>query len=69
MRVSDGRRKLQPRTLMLNYAIVFLLVAILAGVLGFGVVAGTAALIAKVCFVIFLVLFLLSLLGGGRRQL
>ncbi len=52
---------------MLTYSIVFLLVAILAGVLGFGVIAGTAATIAKVCFVVFLVLFLFSLLGGRRR--
>jgi uncharacterized membrane protein YtjA (UPF0391 family) len=53
---------------MLNYAIIFLIVAILAGVLGFGFVAGTAAMIAKVCFVVFLVLFLFSLFSG-RRQL
>jgi uncharacterized membrane protein YtjA (UPF0391 family) len=52
---------------MLNYALIFLIIAILAGVLGFGVVAGTAAMIAKVCFVVFLVLFLFSLLGGRRR--
>lgn len=52
---------------MLNYAIIFLIVAILAGVLGFGVVAGTAATIAKICFVVFLVLFLFSLLSGRRR--
>jgi uncharacterized membrane protein YtjA (UPF0391 family) len=47
---------------MLNYAIIFLIVALIAGVLGFGVIAGTAATIAKVLFVIFLVLFLVSLL-------
>ena len=52
---------------MLNYAIIFLIIAILAGVLGFGVIAGTAAMVAKVCFVVFLVLFLFSLLGGRRR--
>lgn len=52
---------------MLNYALIFLIVAILAGVLGFGVVAGTAAMVAKVCFVVFLILFLFSLLGGRRR--
>jgi uncharacterized membrane protein YtjA (UPF0391 family) len=52
---------------MLNYAIIFLIVAILAGVLGFGVVAGTAATIAKICFVVFLVLFLFSLLSGRKR--
>jgi uncharacterized membrane protein YtjA (UPF0391 family) len=52
---------------MLNYAIIFLIIAILAGVLGFGVVAGTAATIAKVLFVVFLVLFLFSLFTGRRR--
>jgi uncharacterized membrane protein YtjA (UPF0391 family) len=52
---------------MLNYAVIFLIVAILAGVLGFGVVAGTAATIAKICFVVFLVLFLFSLLSGRKR--
>ena len=52
---------------MLSYAITFLIIAIIAGVLGFGVVAGTAAMIAKICFVLFLVLFIASLFGGGRR--
>jgi uncharacterized membrane protein YtjA (UPF0391 family) len=52
---------------MLNYAIIFLIVAILAGILGFGVVSGTAATIAKICFVVFLVMFLFSLLSGRRR--
>lgn len=53
---------------MLGYAITFLLVALLAGVLGFGVIAGTAATIAKVLFVIFLVLFIISLLRGRSRR-
>jgi len=42
---------------MLNYAVTFLIIALIAGILGFGVIAGTAATIAKVLFVIFLVLF------------
>ncbi len=46
---------------MLSYAILFLIVALIAGVLGFGVVAGTAATIAKICFVVFLILFVISL--------
>jgi uncharacterized membrane protein YtjA (UPF0391 family) len=49
---------------MLNYALVFLVIAILSGVLGFGVLVGTAALVAKVSFVAFLVLFLYALFGG-----
>jgi|HubBroStandDraft_1064217.scaffolds.fasta_scaffold446218_2 uncharacterized membrane protein YtjA (UPF0391 family) len=49
---------------MLGFAVIFLIVAIFAGVLGFGVIAGTAAMIAKVLFVFFLILFLASFFGG-----
>ncbi len=51
---------------MLNWTLMFLVVALIAGILGFGVVAGTAALIAKICFVVFLVFFLASLIQGRR---
>jgi uncharacterized membrane protein YtjA (UPF0391 family) len=51
---------------MLHYAIVFLIIALLAGVFGFGGIAGTSAWIAQVLFVVFLVLFLVSLLTGRR---
>lgn len=47
---------------MLHYAVVFLVVAIVAAVLGFGVIAGTAAWIAKVCFIVFLVMALIAFL-------
>ena len=53
---------------MLYYALVFLIVAIIAGLLGFGVIAFASAEIAKICFFVFLVLFLVSLfmhLGRG----
>ena len=53
---------------MLYYALVFLVIAILAGMLGFGVVAFAAAGIAKICFFIFLVLFLLSFVGHISRR-
>jgi len=46
---------------MLSYTITFLLIAIVAGILGFGVIAGTAATIAKVLFLVFLVLFIASM--------
>lgn len=52
---------------MLTYAIIFLLIAVAAGILGFGVIAGTAASIAKICFVVFLVLFIVSLARGRKR--
>lgn len=51
---------------MLGYAITFLLIAIVAAILGFGVVAGTAATIAKVCFVVFLIFFIVALFRGRR---
>jgi uncharacterized membrane protein YtjA (UPF0391 family) len=51
---------------MLTYALIFFIVALLAGILGFGVIAGTAATIAKVLFVIFLILFVVSLLRGRK---
>jgi len=52
---------------MLYYALVFLLVAVVAAVLGFGGVAFAAAGIAKILFFIFLVLFLVSLISHLTR--
>jgi uncharacterized membrane protein YtjA (UPF0391 family) len=49
----------------LRWALLFLLVALVAFVLGFTEVAGTAYLAAKILFVVFLVLFLVSLVMGG----
>jgi len=46
---------------MLYWSLVFLLIAIMAGLLGFGVVAFAAAGIAKILFFLFLVGFLVSL--------
>jgi uncharacterized membrane protein YtjA (UPF0391 family) len=45
---------------MLGWALAFLLVALVAAVLGFGGIAGTAVGIAKVIFLIAIVLFLVS---------
>jgi uncharacterized membrane protein YtjA (UPF0391 family) len=49
---------------MLNWALMFLLVALLAAVFGFTGIAVAAAGIAKLLFVLFLVLFLASLVIG-----
>jgi uncharacterized membrane protein YtjA (UPF0391 family) len=51
---------------MLRYALIFLIVALIAGALGFFAVEGTAAWIAKVLFVVFIILFLIGLLSGRR---
>ncbi len=53
---------------MLSWAITFLLVAIIAAVLGFGGVAGAAAGIAKTLFVVCLVLFVISLVLDRRPR-
>jgi uncharacterized membrane protein YtjA (UPF0391 family) len=45
---------------MLNWAILFLVVALVAAVLGFGGIAGTAIGIAKLIFVVAIILFLIS---------
>jgi uncharacterized membrane protein YtjA (UPF0391 family) len=51
---------------MLSWSITFLVIALVAAVLGFGGIAGTAAGIAKLLFGVFIVLFLVSLIFGRR---
>jgi uncharacterized membrane protein YtjA (UPF0391 family) len=53
---------------MLYWALMFLIIAMVAAVFGFGGVYVAAAGIAKILFFIFLVLFIVSLLGGGLRR-
>ena len=53
---------------MFGWAIAFLVIALIAGALGFGVVAGTAFSAAKIVFVVALIAFLISgVLGFTRR--
>jgi uncharacterized membrane protein YtjA (UPF0391 family) len=51
---------------MLYYAMVFLLIALVAAIFGFTGVYVAAAGIAKILFFLFLVLFLVSLVAGRR---
>jgi uncharacterized membrane protein YtjA (UPF0391 family) len=53
---------------MLYYALVFLLIAIVAGFFGFGGVYVAAAGIAKVLFFVFVVAFLISAITGVLRR-
>jgi uncharacterized membrane protein YtjA (UPF0391 family) len=54
------------RSFMLSWALTFLIIALIAAVLGFGGIAGSAAWIAQVLFGIFVILFLVSFLFRGR---
>ncbi len=76
---SELRQKIiQPRApqgpdyerkeIMLQWALTFFIVAIIAAVFGFGGIAAGAAGIAKILFFVFIVLFLLSLLSGLARR-
>jgi uncharacterized membrane protein YtjA (UPF0391 family) len=51
---------------MLGWALFFLVLAIVSGLLGYGGVAGLAAAIAQALFFLFLVLFIVALLLGRR---
>ena len=53
---------------MLYWTVVFLVIALIAGALGFGVIGGMAYSAAQILFFIFLVLFVLSLLSGTLRR-
>ena len=53
---------------MLYYTLMFLLIALIAGALGFGVVAFAAAEIARIVFFVFLVLFVVGLVSHLFRR-
>ncbi len=53
---------------MLYWALMFLVVALVAAVFGFGGIASTATGMAQILFVIALVLFVVSLFAGFLRR-
>ncbi|PIW60512.1 MAG: DUF1328 domain-containing protein [Candidatus Omnitrophica bacterium CG12_big_fil_rev_8_21_14_0_65_50_5] len=52
---------------MLNWAATFFIIAIIAAVLGFTNVAGSAIDIAKILFVVFLILAVVSFISGRKK--
>jgi uncharacterized membrane protein YtjA (UPF0391 family) len=64
---------LEPKTwksevrVMLSWVVTFLIIALIAGILGFGGIAGASIEIAKVIFFIAVVLFLVSAVVGLAR--
>ncbi|OWK38687.1 DUF1328 domain-containing protein [Fimbriiglobus ruber] len=53
---------------MVQWAITFFVIALIAAVFGFGGIAGEAAWIGKVLLVVFLILAVLSMLFGRRGR-
>jgi uncharacterized membrane protein YtjA (UPF0391 family) len=53
---------------MLQLAIACLVIALIAGLFGFGVVASSFAGAAKILFFVFVVFAVLSFVGGGFRS-
>ncbi len=52
---------------MLHYAVTFFIIAIVAALLGFGGIAGSAVEIAKILFFVFLILSALVFVFGRAR--
>ena len=51
---------------MINWAITFLIIALIAAALGFGGIAGTAVGLAKILFFVFIVLFIIAFVMGRK---
>ncbi|HOY19528.1 MAG TPA: DUF1328 domain-containing protein [Haliscomenobacter sp.] len=52
---------------MLRWSLTFLIVAIIAGIFGFGGIAAGAAGFAKILFFLAIAVFIISLLFGRKR--
>jgi uncharacterized membrane protein YtjA (UPF0391 family) len=52
---------------MLSWVVTFLIVALIAGILGFGGIAGASVEIAKIIFFVAVILFLVSAVVGVTR--
>jgi uncharacterized membrane protein YtjA (UPF0391 family) len=53
---------------MLGWVVTFLVIALIAGLLGFGGVAGASIEIAKIIFFVAIILFLISAIVGVARR-
>ncbi len=53
---------------MLSWAVLFLIVALIAALFGFTTIAGTSIVAAKIVFFVFLVMFVVSIVMGSRTR-
>jgi uncharacterized membrane protein YtjA (UPF0391 family) len=49
---------------MLRWAVAFFMIAVIAGIFGFGGIASGAVDIARICFIFFIIVFAVSLTWG-----
>jgi uncharacterized membrane protein YtjA (UPF0391 family) len=63
----DAREEFESESVMLSWVVTFLVIALIAGVLGFGGVAGASIEIAKTIFFIAVILFIVSAVIGLTR--
>jgi uncharacterized membrane protein YtjA (UPF0391 family) len=56
----------EKETLMLHWSLIFLVLAIIAAIFGFGGIAGAAMGMAKILFFIFLAVWIIALIFGRR---
>jgi uncharacterized membrane protein YtjA (UPF0391 family) len=62
------KRKERETGNLINWAIIFLIIALVAGLLGFGGLAGTAIGGAQLLFWVAIVLFIVSAVAGFMRR-
>lgn len=62
-----NRSSKEKEKIMLGWALLFFIVALVAAIFGFGGIAAGASSIAQILFFVFLVLFIVSLVAGAVR--
>lgn len=65
--IQKSTYRYQKEVLMMNYAITFFIIAIVAAVFGFTNIAGSAIDIAKMLFVFFLIISIAAFIFGRKK--
>jgi uncharacterized membrane protein YtjA (UPF0391 family) len=66
-RLNACAKQIETELVMLSWVVTFLIVALIAGILGFGGIAGVSIEIAKAIFFIAVILFIVSAVIGIAR--
>jgi uncharacterized membrane protein YtjA (UPF0391 family) len=66
-RLARCAEQIEAELVMLGWVVTFLVIALIAGILGFGGIAGVSIEIAKAIFFIAVILFIISAVVGVAR--